>query len=127
MKQIFNKFGLPDDLVYLPHVESSFNPKAYSKFGAAGIWQFTRSTGRQYLTVDYAVDERRDPIRASVAAARLLKQNYKKFKKWPSRPITTVPPACGEPKGLRVTIKQYLKNTGAEFLSLHPGIFIQNF
>ena len=83
MKQIFSKFGLPDDLVYLPHVESSFNPKAYSKFGAAGIWQFTRSTGRQYMTVGYTVDERRDPIRASVAAARLLKQNYKKFKNWP--------------------------------------------
>jgi membrane-bound lytic murein transglycosylase D len=83
MKQIFREFGLPVDLVYLPHVESSFNPKAYSKFGAAGIWQFTRSTGRRYMTVGYMVDERRDPIRASVAAARLLKENYKKFKNWP--------------------------------------------
>ena len=83
MKQIFREFGLPVDLVYLPHVESSFNPKAYSKFGAAGIWQFTRSTGRRYMTVGYTVDERWDPIRASVAAAQLLKENYKKFKNWP--------------------------------------------
>jgi membrane-bound lytic murein transglycosylase D len=83
IKQIFSEYGLPEDLVYLPHVESSFNPKAYSKFGAAGIWQFTRSTGKRYMTIGYAVDERRDPIRASVAAARLLKQNYKKFKNWP--------------------------------------------
>jgi membrane-bound lytic murein transglycosylase D len=71
------------DLAYLPHVESSFNPKAYSKFGAAGMWQFTRSTGKQYMTVSYAVDERRDPILSSRAAARLLKRNFKKFQNWP--------------------------------------------
>ncbi len=81
--QIFRDYGLPVDLVYLPHVESSFNLKAYSKFGAAGIWQFIRSTGKQYMTVSYAVDERRDPIFSSRAAARLLKQNFKKFKNWP--------------------------------------------
>ena len=81
--QIFRDYGLPVDLAYLPHVESSFNPKAYSKFGAAGIWQFTRSTGKQYMTVDYAVDERRDPIISSRAAARLLKRNFKKFQNWP--------------------------------------------
>jgi membrane-bound lytic murein transglycosylase D len=80
--QIFRDYGLPVGLVYLPHVESSFNPKAYSKFGAAGIWQFTRATGKHYMTVGYAVDERRDPIISSHAAARLLKQNFKKFKNW---------------------------------------------
>jgi membrane-bound lytic murein transglycosylase D len=81
--QIFRDYGLPVDLAYLPHVESSFNPKAYSKFGAAGMWQFTRSTGKQYMTVSYAVDERRDPIFSSRAAARLLKRNFKKFENWP--------------------------------------------
>lgn len=81
--QIFREYGLPADLAYLPHVESSFNPKAYSKFGAAGIWQFTRATGKHYMTVGYAVDERRDPIISSRAAARLLKQNFKKFQSWP--------------------------------------------
>ncbi len=80
--QIFRDYGLPVDLAYMPHVESSFNPKAYSKFGAAGIWQFTRATGKQYMTVGYAVDERRDPIFSSRAAARLLKRNFKKFKNW---------------------------------------------
>ena len=83
MKQIFRDAGLPEDLVYLPHVESSFNPKAYSKFGAAGMWQFTRSTGKSFMTVSYAVDERRDPILSTRAAARLLKKNYKKFRNWP--------------------------------------------
>ena len=83
MKKIFRDYGLPQDLVYLPHVESSFNYKAYSKFGAAGIWQFTRSTGRHFLTVDYTLDERRDPIRATHAAARFLKENYQKLGSWP--------------------------------------------
>ncbi|MBT8363322.1 MAG: lytic transglycosylase domain-containing protein, partial [Deltaproteobacteria bacterium] len=83
MKQIFRDAGLPEDLVSLPHVESSFNPKAYSKFGAAGMWQFTRSTGKSYMTVSYAIDERRDPILSTRAAARLLKRNYRKFRNWP--------------------------------------------
>ena len=83
IKQIFRDHGLPLDLSYLPHVESSFNPEAYSKFGAAGAWQFTRSTGKRYMTVAYTVDERRDPIRSSHAAARLLKSNYEKLGDWP--------------------------------------------
>jgi len=83
IKEIFHSNGLPEDLAFLPHVESSFNPRAYSKFGAAGIWQFTRSTGKRLMTVGYVLDERRDPIRSSKAAAQLLKQNYKKIKSWP--------------------------------------------
>ena len=83
IKQIFRDAGLPEDLAYLPHVESSFNPKAYSKFGAAGMWQFTRSTGKQYMKVGYTIDERRDPLLSSVAAAKLLGHNYKKLNTWP--------------------------------------------
>jgi membrane-bound lytic murein transglycosylase D len=83
MRQIFRDEGVPEDLVYLPHVESSFNPNAYSKFGAAGMWQFTRSTGKSFMTVSYAVDERRDPIISTRAAARLLKMNYRKLRNWP--------------------------------------------
>jgi membrane-bound lytic murein transglycosylase D len=83
IKKIFRDAGLPEDLCYLPHVESSFNPKAYSKFGAAGIWQFTRSTGKRYMKVGYTIDERRDPILASHAAAKLLRHNYRKLNEWP--------------------------------------------
>ena len=83
IKQIFRDANLPEDLAYLPHVESSFNPKAYSKFGAAGMWQFTRSTGKQYMKVGYTIDERRDPLLSSVAAAKLLGHNYKKLNTWP--------------------------------------------
>ena len=83
IKEIFRSEGLPEDLAYLPHVESSLNPKAYSKFGAAGIWQFTRETGRRFMTIGYAMDERRDPMLSSKAAAKLLKQNYEKLGTWP--------------------------------------------
>lgn len=83
MQQIFREKGLPEDLVYLPHVESSFNYEAYSKFGAAGIWQFIRSTGRRFMTIDYIVDERRDPIIATKAAALYLQENYSKLLDWP--------------------------------------------
>jgi membrane-bound lytic murein transglycosylase D len=84
MKGIMRSNGLPEDLAYIPHVESSFNYKAYSKFGAAGMWQFTRETGKQFMTVDYAVDERRDPIRATHAAAQYLKQSHADLRCWPS-------------------------------------------
>lgn len=83
IKKIFRSQGLPEDLAYLPHVESSFNPKAYSKFGAAGIWQFTRATGKHYMEVGYAIDERRDPMISSHAAAKLLQHNYRKLQNWP--------------------------------------------
>jgi len=83
IKRIFRSQGLPEDLAYLPHVESSFNPEAYSKFGAAGMWQFTRSTGKHYMKVGYTIDERRDPIISSHAAAKLLRHNYRKLQNWP--------------------------------------------
>jgi membrane-bound lytic murein transglycosylase D len=80
---VFRRYDLPQELCYLPHVESSFNYKAYSKMGAAGIWQFTRSTGRLFMKVDYAIDERLDPSIATEAAARLLKKNYNELGSWP--------------------------------------------
>lgn len=83
IKKVFTSYGLPVDLSYLPHVESSFNPRAYSRFGAAGIWQFTHSTGKRFMSVNYTVDERWDPIRASHAAAKLLKSNNLKLGGWP--------------------------------------------
>jgi membrane-bound lytic murein transglycosylase D len=84
IKGIFESYGLPADLAYLPYVESSFNYEAYSRFGAAGIWQFTQSTGKRLMKIGYTIDERRDPIRSSHAAAKLLKGNYETLGDWPS-------------------------------------------
>jgi membrane-bound lytic murein transglycosylase D len=79
----FERMGLPRELAALPHVESSFNPYAYSKVGAAGMWQFMRSTGRRFLRIDATVDERLDPYRSTEAAARFLEQNYIVLGTWP--------------------------------------------
>src|SRR5436190_845443 len=75
--------GLPAELAVLPHVESSFNPAAYSKVGAAGLWQFMRSTGRRYMRIDSAVDDRLDPFRSTEAAAQLLAYNHRVLGTWP--------------------------------------------
>jgi len=79
----FEKKGLPRELAALPHVESSFNTYAYSKVGAAGMWQFMRSTGRRYLRIDNVVDERLDPYKSTEAAAQFLQQNYAVLGSWP--------------------------------------------
>ena len=75
--------GLPAEIAVLPHVESSFDPRAYSKAGAAGLWQFMRSTGRRFMRIDSTVDERMDPYRSTVAAAQLLLFNYDLLGTWP--------------------------------------------
>ncbi|MGH8220588.1 MAG: transglycosylase SLT domain-containing protein [Steroidobacteraceae bacterium] len=75
--------GLPPELAVLPHVESSFNPAAHSKVGAAGLWQFMRSTGRRYMRIDSTVDYRLDPFRSTEAAAQLLEYNYRLLGTWP--------------------------------------------
>jgi membrane-bound lytic murein transglycosylase D len=81
--QTFENMGLPRELAALPHVESSFNPYAYSKVGAAGMWQFMRSTGRRFLRIDGVIDERLDPYRSTEAAGRFLEQNYIVLGSWP--------------------------------------------
>jgi membrane-bound lytic murein transglycosylase D len=83
MEAVFRREGLPVALTRLPLVESCFNVHAYSKVGAAGIWQFMPSTGRLYLRIDDAVDERRDPVASTAAAAEHLKANYEVLNSWP--------------------------------------------
>ncbi len=82
IQQVFRDQGLPEDLAYLPHIESSYNPLAHSYAGAAGMWQFMRSTARLYMKVNRVIDQRYDPMISTRAAARLLKWNYKETGNW---------------------------------------------
>ena len=82
-EEALEAYKLPLELKYLPIIESALNPKAVSRAGATGLWQFMLATGKQYgLEVNSLVDERRDPVKSSYAAARYLKALYRIFGDW---------------------------------------------
>ncbi len=85
LEQVFASQGVPAELTRLSLVESSFDLRAYSRAGAVGVWQFMPDTGKRMLLINKSagIDERLSPIKSSVAAARLLRENYQRFKNWP--------------------------------------------
>lgn len=83
IENVISEKGLPRELGVLPHVESSFNPGAFSSASAAGMWQFGRATGQRFMRIDHIVDERMDPYTATNAAMSLLEYNYSVLGTWP--------------------------------------------
>ncbi len=83
IEDIFDSYGLPTELKYMAVIESALNPNAVSRMGATGLWQFMYSTGRSYgLTINSIVDERRDPVKSTHAAARYIKDLYRMYNDW---------------------------------------------
>jgi len=83
IEDIFDSYGLPNELKYMAVIESALNPVAVSRAGATGMWQFMLSTGKAYgLTVNSIIDERRDPVKATHAAARYLLDLYDIYEDW---------------------------------------------
>ena len=83
MERIFRTAGLPPELVTLAHVESGFHGASRSSAGAVGIWQFTRDTGKHYMKITRYHDDRLNPERETLAAAKLLRSNYDTLGDWP--------------------------------------------
>ncbi len=81
--EVFDYYDIPNEMKYMSIIESALNPRAYSRTRAVGLWQFMYGTGRLYgLTVNSLVDERRDPIKSTYAAARFVKDLYKIYNDW---------------------------------------------
>jgi membrane-bound lytic murein transglycosylase D len=83
-RKIFRDAGLPEDLAFLPHVESSFQPAAKSSAGAVGMWQFTKGAAKTFMPAGDRVDQRLDPFASAIGAARYLSYAYSKLGDWPS-------------------------------------------
>ena len=108
-------YDVPLELKYLPIIESALNPKATSRVGAAGLWQFMPSTGKQYgLEINSLVDERRDPVKSSYAAARFLRDLYKIYGDWS---LVIAAYNCG-PENVRKAIQR--SNGKADYWSIYP-------
>ncbi len=83
IRAVARNLGMPEELASLPHVESSFNPGAFSSASASGMFQFMRETARRFMRVDNLVDERLDPYKSAYGAMKLLKENYEDLHSWP--------------------------------------------
>ncbi len=125
---VFATQGVPSRLKYLPHVESSFYPFAYSKVGAAGMWQFMKSSAKRFqMKVGYQVDERRDPQASTVAAGRMLAYNHNWLKSWPLAIVAYNHGPGGLAKAARTTGTRELSTIIKSYYSNSFGFASKNF
>lgn len=127
MERIFRSYGLPTRLTRLPLVESSFNVEAYSKVGAAGLWQFMPSSARMYMRLDHLVDDRRDPWTSTDAAARHLRDDYKALGAWPLALTAYNHGRGGIARGMRETGAGDLPGLIRHYKSKNFGFASKNF
>ena len=119
--------GLPAELGVLPHVESSFNPGAFSSASAAGMWQFTRATGQRFMRIDHIVDERMDPYTATSAAMSLLEYNYSVLGTWPLALTAYNHGAGGIARAVRETKTTDIEKIVANYKGRSFGFASRNF
>lgn len=127
IRDTLRTLDLPVELAVLPHVESSYNPRVHSRVGAAGLWQFTRTTGRRYLRVDHVVDERLDPLLSTQAAARHLQHNYSVLKSWPLAITAYNHGLSGVRRAVRTTGTQDIGVIVREYSGSYFGFASRNF
>jgi membrane-bound lytic murein transglycosylase D len=127
MESIFGSYRLPLQLTRLPLVESSFNVEAYSKVGAAGLWQFMPSSAKIYMRLDELVDDRRDPWTSTDAAARHLRDDYAALGSWPLALTAYNHGRGGIAKGLRETGGSTLPDLIRSYDSKNFGFASRNF
>ncbi len=127
MEQIFSQHGLPEELARLPFLESSFDARLYSSAGAAGIWQLTRLTGKHYVKIDRYVDERRDPVKSTEAAAKLLSSYYRQLESWPLAITAYNHGAYGIKNAVRKTKSRDIETIIKKYRSRSFGFASRNF
>jgi len=127
IKNVLREKGLPEELGVLPHVESSFNPGAFSSASAAGMWQFTRATGQRFMRIDHIVDERMDPYTATNAAMSLLEYNYSVLGTWPLALTAYNHGAGGIARAVRETETTDIEKIVANYKGRSFGFASRNF
>ncbi|MFT4863600.1 MAG: membrane-bound lytic murein transglycosylase D [Pseudohongiellaceae bacterium] len=127
INQVIRERNLPLALGALPHVESSFNPGAYSSAAAAGMWQFTRATGQRFMRIDHIVDERMDPYTAANAAMSLLEYNYSVLGEWPLALTAYNHGAGGIARAVRETGTTNIETIVAKYKGRAFGFASRNF
>jgi len=127
INDVIRQKELPIELGVLPHVESSFNPGAYSSAAAAGMWQFTRATGQRFMRIDHIVDERMDPYMAANAAMSLLEYNYRVLGSWPLALTAYNHGAAGIARAVRETGTTNIETIIANYKGRAFGFASRNF